>query len=138
MSSITTTESLTPAVLDASVEKLTLQNPSQVFKSTLEEFADQIPANAKVISDFLRSNGLPLPSFERDAPTTTIPASAPSEVRAARQKLMEGALRTFQLALGPSEYLPNLAVGVSPPVFLCVKSLYQHENSINMLRVFAG
>ena len=117
MSSISTTESSASADLHASAEQVTLTKDQKV--SSLKELTDQVSANATIISDFLRSNGHPLPSFERDAPINTIPASAPSDIRAARQALMEAALRTFQLAQGPSEYLSNIAVGVGRPSSVC-------------------
>lgn len=90
----------------AAEEKATVQ-------STLQELADQVQQNARTITTFLRSHGHPSPSFERDAPTSTLPPSAPAEIRTARLALMGAALKAFQLAAGPSEYLPNLAVGVN-------------------------
>lgn len=82
-------------------------------ESTLETLASQVQENAKTVSDFLRSSGHAAPSFASDAPATSIPASAPPEIGAARQALMGAALQIFHLAAGPSEYLPHLAVGVS-------------------------
>ncbi|KAH8432997.1 uncharacterized protein LDX57_010632 [Aspergillus melleus] len=90
-----------------------LPSPSNgtTSESLLEDLATKIQENAGRISSFLRDNGHTLPSFNVDAPATTLPASAPTEIHAARQALMEAALQTFQLAAGPSEYLPHLAVG---------------------------
>ena len=80
--------------------------------SSLEGFAQEATDNARIIGDYLRSNGLPHPSFERDAPANAF-LSAPNEVLAARSELTEAALRLLQLAQGPQEYIPNLAVNVS-------------------------
>ena len=80
--------------------------------SPLESFAQEATENVKTISDFLRSNDLPHPSFARDAAANAF-LSAPDDVLAARSKLTEAALRLLQLARGPQEYIPNLAVNVS-------------------------
>ena len=84
--------------------------------SPLEKLAGQISENSTKISTFLHSTGHAQPSFDRDAPAASIPADSPPEIRTARQQLMEAALKAFQLALGPNEYLPNLALGVSDPI----------------------
>jgi 6-hydroxytryprostatin B O-methyltransferase len=81
-------------------------------KSELESIAAQVSANATILSTLLRKQNLPLPSFDRDAPTVVLPQSAPDEIRAARQALIEASLRTFRLAIGPSEYIQNLAMSV--------------------------
>ena len=80
--------------------------------SPLESFAQEATENAKTISEFLRSNDLPHPSFARDAPANAF-LSAPDDVLAARSKLTEAALRLLQLARGPQEYIPNLTENVS-------------------------
>ena len=103
----------TPLAHHAGLQK-ELPGPSTgtTSESSLEALATKIQENASRISAFLRGSDHSLPSFNVDAPTTTLPASAPAEVHAARQALMDAALKAFQLAAGPSEYLPNLAVGV--------------------------
>ena len=79
--------------------------------SPLESFAQEAIESVKTISNFLRSNDLPHPSFARDAPANAF-LSVPEDVLAARSRLTEAALRLLQLARGPQEYLPNLAVNV--------------------------
>ena len=79
--------------------------------SPLEIFAQEAIDNARTISTFLRSNNLPHPSFERDAPANAF-LSVPKDVSSARSRLTEAALRMLQLAQGPQEYIPNLAVNV--------------------------
>ena len=80
--------------------------------SPLESFAQEATDNAQILGDYLRSHNLAHPSFERDAPANAF-LSAPNDVLAARSKLTEAALRLLQLAQGPQEYIPNLAVNVS-------------------------
>jgi 6-hydroxytryprostatin B O-methyltransferase len=83
-----------------------------VKNELLNELASSISTNAQVLSTFLYSEGHPIPSFERDAAPKTVPASAPGEIQAAREALLDASMKMFQLASGPSEYLPNLAVHV--------------------------
>lgn len=118
MTSVKRSETLPQETLNGTKEEISIQlngvNSNGVPAwSPLENLAHQVMENSKIMSDFLRSSGHPQPSFEREAPPSTLPDFAPEHIRDARTKLMEVALRTFQLALGPKEYIPNLAVGVS-------------------------
>ncbi|KAJ5345345.1 hypothetical protein N7452_003349 [Penicillium brevicompactum] len=76
----------------------------------LNELASSISSNARLVSTYLHSESHTIPSFDRDAASTAVPASAPGEIKAAREALLDASMRMFQLASGPSEYLPNLAV----------------------------
>ena len=90
----------------------------------LNELAGSISTNAQLLSTYLHSEGHPVPSFERDAAPKAVPASAPGEVQAAREALLDASMKMFQLASGPSEYLPNLAVQVRwPPIFLRIRPI---------------
>lgn len=80
--------------------------------SSLENFAQDAMDSVTAISNFFRSKQLPHPSLARDTPTNAF-LSAPDEVLTERSKLTEAALRLLQLAQGPQEYIPNLAVNVS-------------------------
>ena len=93
-------------------------------QSVMGHLAEEITANAKTVSTFLQSNGHPQPSFDRDAPAVTVPLSAPQDVLVARQELIEATFKMYKLALGPSEYLPHLAVGVSSFNFFDVTSYH--------------
>nr|QKG86290.1 O-methyltransferase [Aspergillus sp. FM242] len=104
-------EPASPAHHADSQEELPRPSNGTTSESLLETLSTKIQDNAGSISSFLRCNGHSLPTFNVDAPSTTLPASAPTEIHAARQALMEAALQMFQLAAGPSEYLPHLAVG---------------------------
>ncbi|THC89106.1 hypothetical protein EYZ11_011453 [Aspergillus tanneri] len=99
------------ATMENHCEKLEQNGHSS---SLLEKLANEILQKSIQISMYLAANDHAQPSFDRDAPITCIPANAPPEIRKARQDLMEGSLKAFQLAMGPSEYIPNLALGVMP------------------------
>lgn len=81
--------------------------------STMEKLSSIISANVSIVREYLHSSSYPEPSFDRESPSTTLPAAAPENIRVARQALIEASLKLQQLATGPSEFLPNLAVGVS-------------------------
>jgi hypothetical protein len=83
--------------------------------SKLELLGDAVARNVSIVSDYLQKNNLPQPSFERNASLTFIPPKSPSHIQQAHQALMEAALKLFQLASGPIEYIPNLALGVRSP-----------------------
>ncbi|KAB8218550.1 S-adenosyl-L-methionine-dependent methyltransferase [Aspergillus novoparasiticus] len=94
-----------------------MENPCEKIEqnrhspSLLEKLANEILQKSTQISSYLAANHHAQPSFDRDAPITCIPSNAPPEIRKARQDLMEGSLKAFQLATGPSEYIPHLALG---------------------------
>lgn len=79
----------------------------------LESLSWTITKTASIVSQHLAANHLPQPSLDADGPSTVVPNDAPENVQRARQNLMAAALEIFQLAAGPSEFLPNLATGVS-------------------------
>ncbi|KZF26356.1 S-adenosyl-L-methionine-dependent methyltransferase [Xylona heveae TC161] len=78
--------------------------------SPLESFAQQICVASKIISAYCQSSGYPHPSFDTEAPSITIPSSAPQYILSARQTLVEAALKIQQLATEPSDYLPRLTI----------------------------
>ncbi|GAB7350134.1 hypothetical protein MBLNU459_g0806t2 [Dothideomycetes sp. NU459] len=81
----------------------------------LLDLSSTITSNAEIISQHLKNHALPQPSFLRDGPATVVPPESPAHVRKARQKLIAASLEILQLAIGPQEYLPNLATGVNLP-----------------------
>lgn len=81
--------------------------------SPLELLIQDLNTQTKTFTDYLGANGLPAPSFERDAPVFNLSPQAPEEVQIAREKLLENALQIFQLVAGPGDYLANSIVGVS-------------------------
>ena len=82
-------------------------------KSPLEELSSTITETAGTVSQYLASKNLPQPSLDANGPSVIVPGDAPPKVQVARQKLLSASLQLFQLATGPSEFLPNLATGVS-------------------------
>jgi 6-hydroxytryprostatin B O-methyltransferase len=93
--------------------------------SPLEAYAAEICAAAKIVSAYCVENGLPHPSFDAQAPSVTLPSTAPSNVLRARQTIQTASLKIHQLATEPNEYLPYQAVHVSPPLFTAPYSLPQ-------------
>lgn len=79
----------------------------------LEELSWKITKNASVLSQYLGANNLPQPSLDGDGPSTVVPKDAPQHIRQSQQHLISASLELLQLAVGPSEYLPNLALGVT-------------------------
>lgn len=90
----------------------------------LERLSLDITENASIVSGYLATNHLPQPSFEADGPSVIVPVNAPPNVQLARQKLLSASLELFQLATGPSDFLPNLATGVSG--FQVTKPLFKY------------
>ncbi|KAK4184776.1 O-methyltransferase-domain-containing protein [Podospora australis] len=93
----------------------------------LEELSWTITRNASVVSQYLASNGLPQPSFDSKGPGTVLPKESPQDIQRARQELISASLELLQLAIGPSEFLPNLATGfqyISCLSWLCQYNIF--------------
>ena len=76
------------------------------------EFASSISENAKIIEEFLTSNGIPRPSFTPNGPIGfPVPADV-THIHQARESLLDAARRLYYLALGPVESLLELSVRV--------------------------
>lgn len=82
-------------------------------KLPLVELSSIISESAGAVSQYLASKNLPQPSVAADGPSVIVPGDAPPPVQLARHKLLSASLQLFQLAQGPSDFLPNLATGVS-------------------------
>lgn len=78
----------------------------------LEELSQRITKNASIVSRYLAANHLPQPSSNSDGPRIILPTGSPANTQQARQDLIAASLEILQLAIGPSEFLPNLATGV--------------------------
>lgn len=81
-------------------------------ESPLEELRQAVDKNARTVSQYLTAHHLPQPSFNDDGPSTFLPTGAPESIQQARQNLISASLELLQLAIGPSEFLSNLATGV--------------------------
>lgn len=89
-------------------------------KPPLESYAEQICTSAKIISAYCAESGYPHPSFDPQAPSITLPSTAPQNVLLARQHMITTALKIQQLGVEPSEYLPHLAIHVSSSIRLII------------------
>ena len=69
---------------------------------SLSDIAFQISGLTYNISKFLEQTNAPSPSFNAGAPTC-FPTSAPAEIQAARQQLLELTLNLHNLILGPED-----------------------------------
>jgi 6-hydroxytryprostatin B O-methyltransferase len=79
----------------------------------MDSILDDITLSVTKIKYWLKANDLAQPSLDRSTAAKTLPPNAPDEIQVARQKLIEASYKLNQLALGPSEYLSTLAIGVS-------------------------
>jgi hypothetical protein len=81
---------------------------------TLQDFAAEVAAATKVITEYCSAHGHPQPSLYIDAAEklTVLPEDAPKEVRLARQRLIDATTRIQQVSREPSEHLPQLGVNV--------------------------
>ena len=83
----------------------------------LEELSWRISKNASFVSQYLGMQCLPQPSIDGDGPSIVVPGDAPQSIQQARQQLIAASLEMMQLAIGPSEFVPNLALGVRDAAF---------------------
>ncbi|KAL4796326.1 S-adenosyl-L-methionine-dependent methyltransferase [Aspergillus venezuelensis] len=88
----------------------------------LEDLSAIITKSASTVSQYLQKNGRPHPSLSPDGPSSVLPSGAPRQIHQAHQQLIAASLQLFQLAIGPSEFLPHLANGfqyISCLTWLC-------------------
>ncbi|KNG91390.1 putative O-methyltransferase [Aspergillus nomiae NRRL 13137] len=86
-------------------------NIAYASHSTMEELSRSLVNDVEVLNNHLVSTGHPRPSFDRQTPTVVLPAGTSPDAHAARERILDNALRLFQLAAGPSAYLLNLQTG---------------------------
>ncbi|KAB8207674.1 hypothetical protein BDV34DRAFT_234095 [Aspergillus parasiticus] len=77
----------------------------------MEELSRSLVNDVEVLNNHLVSTSRPLPSFDRHTPTVVLPNGASPDAHDARERILDNALRLFQLAAGPSAYLLNLQTG---------------------------
>jgi len=73
-------------------------------ESRIAQLAHIIASQTAVVDNFLRSEGLPQPSFEPDGPVQLIPQSAP-EIEKAKNSIVEATIELRQLLEGPFKSL---------------------------------
>ncbi|KAF1952598.1 S-adenosyl-L-methionine-dependent methyltransferase [Byssothecium circinans] len=93
--------------------------------SSLLVLSEVIAKNASIVSHYLEAHKLPQPSFNSDGPSIVVPGDAAQEIRQAQQDLISAALKLSQLAIGPSEFLPQLATGFH--YISCLEYLCQYD-----------
>ncbi|KAI9654521.1 MAG: hypothetical protein M1821_006611 [Bathelium mastoideum] len=91
----------------------------------LEELSRTTTKDTSIVSQYLRANHIPQPSLNSDGPGIVIPRGSPQNVQHARQSLIAACLELLQLAIGPSEFLPNLATGFQ--YISCLSWLCQYD-----------
>ncbi|KAJ5618274.1 hypothetical protein N7528_006917 [Penicillium herquei] len=79
--------------------------------SAMEQLSQSLARDVGSLTEYLDSIGSPAPSLDRNTPTVVLPNNATEEAHATRERILDGALKIFQLAAGPSEYLANLQMG---------------------------
>ncbi|KAK6528072.1 hypothetical protein TWF281_009329 [Arthrobotrys megalospora] len=89
--------------------------PAPVLRPRLSELAAQIAENAKIVEDYIESQGLPYPSFATDGPAKfpLPPPSTPEleKIHAARNEVLKATKSMYDLAAGPTEMLQWLVWG---------------------------
>ncbi|KAF3917610.1 O-demethylpuromycin-O-methyltransferase [Arthrobotrys entomopaga] len=83
--------------------------PPPLLRPKLSELAAQISANAKIVEEYIESQGLPYPSFAADGPLK-FPLPAPTtpdlqKVHAARNIVQSASKHMYDLTTGPNEML---------------------------------
>jgi 6-hydroxytryprostatin B O-methyltransferase len=91
----------------------TSQQPAPQLRpaQTLEDLAWSCARSAVSITQYLASTNHSQPSILPGGPANVLPKDAPVPIKRSRQSLMSAALQLFQLAAGPSEFVPSLAPG---------------------------
>jgi 6-hydroxytryprostatin B O-methyltransferase len=83
--------------------------------NNLQDLTVEIVSATKTISEFCDRNGYALPALKinpNDLTQDVLPKTAPVEIEAARQMLLDSSMRIQQIISEPSQYLPQLAVWV--------------------------
>ena len=74
------------------------------------ELGSIISENTRKVTDYLRRNGLPFPSFGVDAPAKSMIAPQALEIEDARRTVIDATRRLRNLMLGPQDYLQSFTV----------------------------
>ncbi|KAF8860485.1 S-adenosyl-L-methionine-dependent methyltransferase [Acephala macrosclerotiorum] len=80
-------------------------------RSPLKAYAEHITCAVETVDSYCRENNLLDATVDSDQNISIhLPPSAPQNVLVARQTIIDSALKLQQLAVGPNEYLPYMAV----------------------------
>ena len=85
------------------------------LKSPWKLYAEQVSAAAEIVDSYYREQNLlePTAGYTQSV-SLSLPPSAPQDILVARQTVIDSASKLQQLAIGPNEYLPYLALQVRP------------------------
>lgn len=83
--------------------------------TTISELASIIATNTAKVDKYLSSNNLPSPSFDVDAPSTSLIPPEAEEIEAARAAVIDATTKLHRLMLGPRDYLQSFTVRLRPP-----------------------
>ncbi|KAK6527401.1 hypothetical protein TWF694_004390 [Orbilia ellipsospora] len=83
-----------------------------VLRPSLSELATRIATNTKIVEDYIKSQGLPYPSFAADG-SERFPLPPPStpeleKIHTARQEVLAATKLLYDLTAGPYELIQNL------------------------------
>lgn len=78
--------------------------------ATISELASIIATNTAKVNEYLASKNLPLPSFDVNAPSTSLIPPEAEEIEAARAAVIEATTKLHRLMLGPRDYLQSFTV----------------------------
>ena len=76
----------------------------------IERLASSIEANTARVAEYLRSQHLPFPSFDADAPNNSLVPEGLREIEDARHQIIAATLKLHNLMLGPRELLQRFTV----------------------------
>lgn len=77
---------------------------------TIEDLSEATTKNTQKIAKYLRSEGLPLPSLDPDAPLGSIVPPEATEIQRARAEVINDTRNLRVLMLGPRDYLQSFKV----------------------------
>jgi len=84
---------------------------------SIESLCEDILRNTRKVANYLRTNGLPFPSFSIDAPNGSGIRPEETEIQQARLKVIDDTLQLRNLMLGPRDYLQSTMVNVQGSQF---------------------
>jgi hypothetical protein len=83
--------------------------------ATISELASIIATNTAKVNDYLSSKNLPSPSFDVNAPSTSLIPPEAEDIESARAAVIDATTKLHRLMLGPRDYLQSFTVRPLPP-----------------------
>jgi len=82
---------------------------------SIESLCEEISRNTQKVANYLRTSGLPFPSFNIDAPNDSGIRPEETEIQQARLKVIDDTLQLRNLMLGPRDFLQSTMVNFKGP-----------------------